>query len=62
MKWPYLELPQRLLASTHKIKVWGDVFIACIYRKNINCSIDESLDKFEAVCNAAITKGIPVRG
>jgi hydroxymethylglutaryl-CoA lyase len=31
-------------------------------RKNINCSIPESLDRFGAVCAAAAAEGIRVRG
>ena len=31
-------------------------------RKNINCSIAESIERFEPVCRAAITEGIGVRG
>lgn len=31
-------------------------------RKNINCSIDESIDRFALVCEAAKEKGIRVRG
>jgi hydroxymethylglutaryl-CoA lyase len=31
-------------------------------RKNINCSIDESLDRFRPVAEAARADGIPVRG
>lgn len=31
-------------------------------QKNINCTIDESLQRFEAVMSAAKTAGIPVRG
>lgn len=31
-------------------------------RKNINCSISESLQRFEAVCDAAKENSIPVRG
>jgi len=31
-------------------------------RRNINCSIDESLDRFEEVCTAARADGIKVRG
>lgn len=31
-------------------------------RKNINCSIDESLDRFAAVCDAATARGLTVRG
>lgn len=41
------------------------VFAACsetFSRKNINCSIDESLQRFTEVMNAANTAGIPVRG
>ncbi|MFQ5785141.1 MAG: hydroxymethylglutaryl-CoA lyase [Alphaproteobacteria bacterium] len=31
-------------------------------RKNINCSIDESLDRFHPVCEAAATRGVRLRG
>jgi hydroxymethylglutaryl-CoA lyase len=31
-------------------------------RKNINCSIDESLGRFKEVCDVALEKGIRVRG
>lgn len=31
-------------------------------RKNVNCSIDESLDRFRPVCEAAGAEGIAVRG
>ena len=33
-----------------------------ISRKNINCSIDESLERFKVVTEAAAAHGIPVRG
>lgn len=32
------------------------------YRKNINCSIEESLERFEDVMTAAREKKVPVRG
>lgn len=31
-------------------------------RKNINCSVLESLDRFKPVCDEARSKGVPVRG
>jgi hydroxymethylglutaryl-CoA lyase len=31
-------------------------------QKNINCSIEESLDRFKQVCDVALSKGIRVRG
>jgi hydroxymethylglutaryl-CoA lyase len=31
-------------------------------KKNINCSIDESLERFEPVCESALQKGLRVRG
>ena len=31
-------------------------------QKNINCSVNESLARFKAVCDAALAKGIKVRG
>lgn len=41
------------------------VFGACsesFSQKNINCSVEESLARFEPVCNAALQHGIRVRG
>ena len=29
---------------------------------NVNCSVDESLRRYEAVCEAARERGVPVRG
>jgi len=31
-------------------------------QKNINCTVDESLQRFELVCRAALDEGIKVRG
>jgi hydroxymethylglutaryl-CoA lyase len=31
-------------------------------KKNINCSIDESLERFKAVCDVALRNDIKVRG
>jgi hydroxymethylglutaryl-CoA lyase len=31
-------------------------------QKNINCSIEESMDRFQDVCSAALSQGIKVRG
>jgi len=31
-------------------------------RRNINCSIDESMDRFQPVCDAAAARDVPVRG
>ena len=39
------------------IQVSSDAF-----RKNINCSIDESLARFEGVMKLAKTENVPVRG
>ena len=36
--------------------------IPFMFRKNINCSMSESLQRFEAVCKAARKNNIPVRG
>jgi len=41
------------------------VFAACsdsFSQKNLNCSIDESLQRFEIVASAALAAGVPVRG
>ena len=32
-----------------------------VYRKNINCSIDESVEMFRGVCVAAAERNVPVR-
>ena len=37
-------------------------WIVSFHRKNINCSIDESLERFREVCNEAALHSIPVRG
>ena len=37
-------------------------FSATVYRKNINCSIDESIERFREVCEAAAQRRVPVRG
>ena len=34
----------------------------CCFRKNLNCSIEESLQRFEKVCKAALEKMVRVRG
>ena len=31
-------------------------------KRNINCTIEESLGRFKAVCDSALEKGIKVRG
>jgi hydroxymethylglutaryl-CoA lyase len=31
-------------------------------QRNINCSVEESLGRFKQVCDAALAKGIRVRG
>ena len=38
------------------------IHVALLTRKNINCSIEESLDRFTSVCEAAADLSIPVRG
>lgn len=38
------------------------VTFANLFRKNINCSIEESLKRFDAVMEAAKSANIPVRG
>ena len=69
-KWPSLELLLRRLASkrsTRELPLHSNSIIimkcfAIYFRKNINCSIEESLERFRAVCEAAKEKSIPVRG
>ena len=31
-------------------------------KRNINCSIDESIERFRVVCEAAAARNVPVRG
>lgn len=50
-----------LAVNTDEVAVFGAASEA-FSQKNINCSIDESLDRFAPVIAAAREKGIPVRG
>ncbi|RUO77288.1 hydroxymethylglutaryl-CoA lyase [Idiomarina seosinensis] len=50
-----------LAVNTDEVAVFGAASEA-FSQKNINCSIDESLARFEPVISAAKEKGIPVRG
>ncbi len=50
-----------LAAGAREVAVFGAASEA-FSRKNINCSIDESLDRFRPVCEAAAEHGIRVRG
>ena len=54
-------LDRALAANASEIAV----FAACsdaFSQKNLNCSIDESLQRFELVAKAALAAGVPVRG
>ena len=50
-----------LAADASEIAIFGAASEA-FSKKNINCSIEESLARFEPVCEAAMSHGIPVRG
>ena len=52
---------QALAAGVDEIAVFGSASES-FSQKNINCSIDESLERFSAVIAAARRHGIPVRG
>ncbi|UYV83650.1 HMGCL [Cordylochernes scorpioides] len=62
-KWPSLELPQRhspgrSTPAVHPLQLTVSLSV----RKNINCSIQESLQRFEEVMTAAQSLGLKVRG
>ena len=48
-------------AKANEIAIFGSASEG-FSRKNINCSIAESLERFKPVADAALTAGIPVRG
>ncbi len=50
-----------LAAGVDEVAVFGAAS-ETFSRKNINCSIAESLDRFAPVCEAATARGVPVRG
>eukprot|EP00731_Ephydatia_muelleri_P010898 Em0005g1484a len=56
--------PQRfeaaVAAGAQEVSIFGAASES-FSRKNINCSIDESVERFRDVCNAAKKLGIPVR-
>ena len=54
-------LEAALAAGAGEVAVFGAASEA-FSRKNINCSIDESLDRFAEVCAEAGRHGVPVRG
>lgn len=54
-------LEAALAAGAEDVAVFGAAS-ETFSQKNINCSIDESLERFRPVCAAATTKGIRVRG
>jgi isopropylmalate/homocitrate/citramalate synthase len=51
----------QLAAGATEVAVFGSAS-ETFSRKNINCSIDESMLRFEEVLNAAKDQQIPVRG
>lgn len=62
----YIKLLIKINANDYFIfNVYQMLNVALNYfmqRKNINCSISESLQRFEAVCEAARKNNIAVRG
>ena len=48
-----------MLGTQYKFEFF---FAVSVVRKNINCSIDESIERFRAVCEAAAQRNVPVRG
>ena len=50
-----------LLAKTDEVAVFASAS-ETFSRKNINCSIDGSLARYELVCRKAARDGVPVRG
>jgi len=50
-----------LAAGATEIAIFGSASEG-FSKHNINCSIDESLGRFKQVCDAALAKGIRVRG
>lgn len=54
-------LEAALAAGAEEVAVFGAAS-ETFSHKNINCSIDESLDRFRPVCEAAKAKGLRVRG
>lgn len=54
-------LEAALAAGAEEIAVFGAASEA-FSRRNINCSIDESLDRFAPVCEQALARGLRVRG
>lgn len=54
-------LEAALAADVEEIAVFGAATEA-FSQRNINCSIAESVDRFEAVCRTALASGVKVRG
>lgn len=54
-------LEAALAAGVSQVAVFGAASES-FTRRNLNCSIAESLDRFRPVCEAALAAGIPVRG
>lgn len=51
----------KVAAGATEVAVFGSAS-ETFSKKNINCSIDESMQRFEEVINAAKERQIPVRG
>lgn len=54
-------LEAAIAADVEEIAIFGAASEA-FSRKNINCSIDESLQRFQPVCESALARGMRVRG
>lgn len=46
----------------HSMSLVTDIMLQAFVKRNINCSIAESLERFEVVCEAAKRDNIRVRG
>jgi len=52
---------EAIKSGVNEVAVFGSAS-ELFSRKNINCSIDESFERFRGVCEAAVKAGVPVRG
>lgn len=52
---------QSNLKALNPLNTYIQYIIYLVYRKNINCGIDESVEMFREVCVAAAEKNISVR-
>lgn len=57
----YIGLDKALALGVKEVAVFGAASES-FSKKNINCTIDESLDRFKAVCDKALQHDVKVRG